>query len=280
VEIFQRLDAPVDLLRSVTEVAIVVAAAVAANIGLKVALRFAMRRAVRRAWHGQGRWVPRLPRGHDGSQGGQRRLQRADAAAHMVSRLAGLVIGGLAVLLISSLLGVDPVVMVSSAGFVGAGIAVGGQAIIKDWLTGLLVLLEDRYAIGDRVTLRVGGEDVTGAVESLNGAGVRLRLDDGSTWHVGHGAVDSVTNRSQQLVSQLIDLPDGVRERLDPNDIDRALSVASHDLGLTDVVLVADVLAEGGREHGQAGLTILASRPLNRRQHDLVSHRLTELGRR
>lgn len=275
------LDAPVDLLRSLAEVAIVIVAAVVANIGLKVALRFAMRRAVHRAWHGRGRWIPRLPRRHDGPNGSQRRVQRADAAAHMVSRLAGLAIGGLAVLVISALLGIDPVVMVSSAGFVGAGIAVGGQTIIKDWLTGLLVLLEDRYAIGDRVTLRVDGEDVTGMVESLNGAGVRLRLDDGSTWHVGHGAVDSVTNRSQQLVSQRIDLPDDVRDRLDPATVDRALDAASHDLGLTDVVLVADVLAEGGgRDRSEPGLTVYASRPLSRRQHDLVSDRLAELGRR
>lgn len=281
-EFFQRLDAPVDLLRALTEVAAVVLIAVIANIGLKILLRFIMRRAVHRAWQGQGqgRWVPRLPRRHDGPNGSQRRLQRADAAAHMISRLAGLVIGGLAVLLISALLGIDPVVMVSSAGFLGAGIAVGGQTIIKDWLTGVLVLLEDRYAIGDRVTLRVGGEDVTGMVESLNGAGVRLRLDDGSTWHVGHGAVETVTNRSQQLVSQVIDLPDGVRERLDPNAVDRVLSAASHDLGMTDVVLVADVLAEADRQQPDAGLTILASRPLSRRQHDLVSNRLAELDRR
>jgi len=277
--LLERLEASADLLRSLTEVAIVVVVAIAANVALKVTVRFVMRRAVHRAWQGEGRWNPRLPRRHDGARAGQRRLQRADAAAHMVSRLAGLVIAGLAVLLVSALLGIDPVVMVSSAGFVGAGIAVGGQAIIKDWLTGLLILLEDRYALGDRVTFRVGGEDVTGMVESLNGAGVRLRLDDGSTWHVGHGTVDSVINRSQQLVVQRIDLPPGVRARLDPATIDDALHAASHDVGLTDVVLVADVLAEADPERQEDALTIQASRPLSRRQQDLLSDRFTRLGR-
>ena len=195
----------------------------------------------------------------------------------MISRLTSLAIAALATLVISALLGIDPIVIVSSAGFVGAGIAVGGQTIIKDWLTGLLVLLEDRYAIGDRATLRVGDEDKIGTVESLNGAGVRRRLDNGSTWHVGHGSVETVTNHSQQLVRQRIDLPDGVRDRLDPSDIDHALHAASHDLGLTDVVLVADVLAEADRT---GPLMIQSSRPLSRRQQELVGKRLSELDRR
>ena len=275
--IVEGLDASAELLRSLTEVAVVIVVAMAASATIKVTLRFLMRRAVRRAWRGEGRWNPRLPRGHDGTHAGLRRLQRADAAAHMISRLTSLAIAALATLVISALLGIDPIVIVSSAGFVGAGIAVGGQTIIKDWLTGLLVLLEDRYAIGDRATLRVGDEDKIGTVESLNGAGVRLRLDNGSTWHVGHGSVETVTNHSQQLVRQRIDLPDGVRDRLDPSDIDHALHAASHDLGLTDVVLVADVLAEADRT---GPLMIQSSRPLSRRQQELVGKRLSELDRR
>ncbi len=273
--IIERLGGSAQLLTSLSIIVVVVATAILTTIGLRVGLRYLMRRAVHRAWQGQGRWVARLPRRHDGSRAVQRRLQRADAAAHMVHRLASMVIAGFTLLLVTALVGVDPVVLVSSAGFVGAGIAVGGQSIIKDWLTGLLVLLEDRYAIGDRTTMRVGDDDIVGIVESLHGAGLRLRLPDGATWHIGHGAIDSVINHSQQLVSQRIDVPLEVWDQLDPASIGHALSAASHDVGLTDVVLVADVSGEGHQEAG--GVTIQASRPLNRRQQEIVSARISEL---
>ncbi len=125
-------------------------------------------------------------------------MQRADATAKMVTRVMTLLIGGVAALTISHILGFDPLVLISSAGFVGAAIAIGGQSVIKDWLTGLMVLLEDRYADGDKVILSIGGNPVPGYVESINSTSVRIQLEDGSMWHAGHGSVESVTNLSQR----------------------------------------------------------------------------------
>ncbi len=56
------------------------------------------------------------------------------------------------------LLGVDLVFAISSAGFIGFAIALSGQDLIKDVLAGTRALLEDRYAVGDDVVLRVGGQ--------------------------------------------------------------------------------------------------------------------------
>lgn len=283
--LLDRVDGSADLLRTTTTVVIAVIAALALHGGLRLTVRYVLRRAVRQAWRGEGRWIARLPRPNDGSTTAPRRLQRADATAHMISRFGGLFITGVTTLYVSALLGVDPLVLISSAGFVGAGLAIGGQSFIKDWLGGLLVLLEDRYAIGDRVTLQVdGGHEAVGTVEALTAAGVRLRLCDGSTWYVGHGSVHAATNHSQQLISQRIELAPEVLERIDPAVVSTALEAATHDLGLTDVVLVADVVAKtpgpppGGATNGDhGGLTIQASRPLSARQQKLVQQKLSAL---
>ncbi len=270
--IFEDVDLS-DLVVRVAEVAIVLAGAVLLNALIGLGLRYFTRRAVRRALDGKGRWRLRLPRPDDGNDIELRRRQRADAAAHMLSRISSVGVAVVAILAISEVVGIDPVVLVSSAGFVGAGIAIGGQALIKDWLTGLLVLLEDRYAVGDRVSLRVAGEEFSGTVETISGAGVRLRLADGTTWHSGHGAVETVTNLSQQLVAQTLEVPSDVWAELDETMIGPELNAASHDLGLTGVLIAEEIAAEEDAE-GNATITFQASRQLSDRQRRVIARRI------
>lgn len=257
----------------VAEVTIVLAVTVLVNAGVKIGLRVLTRRQVRRALAGQGRWRLRLPRSNDGTDAELRRVQRADAAAHMLSRISTLIIAVIALLAISKLVGIDPVVLVSSAGFIGAGIAIGGQALIKDWLIGLLVLLEDRYAVGDAIEVQVGGEPVRGTVETMSGFGLRLRLPDGSTWHTGHGTIEAVTNLSQQLIPQTLEIPSDVWAELDETMIGPELNAASHDLGLTGILIAEEIAAEEDAA-GNATITFQASRQLNDRQRKVIARRI------
>ena len=187
-------DAPAQILQIVA----VAVLAIIVNSALGFTLQHVIRRAVRRAVRGKGRWRVRLPRTHEVPPAHTRRIQRADATAKMITRLATLFIIAAATLVISHIVGVDPLVLISSAGFIGAAIAIGGQSVIKDWLTGLMVLLEDRYADGDDVVLSVAGRDVEGTVASINSTSVRLQLADDSMLHVGHGSIETVNNRSQR----------------------------------------------------------------------------------
>lgn len=237
-------------------------------------LRTITRRRVRRALNGRGRWQPRLPRSYDGRAAEARRVQRADATAHMLSRISSLGVGAITAIIISRILGFNPVVFISSAGFIGAAIAFGGQSIIQDWLRGLLVLLEDRYAVGDRVSMRVAGEETVGTVEMFGGAGVRLRLDDGSTWHTGHATIEAVTNLSQRLVDQTITVPTNVWAELDDTLIGPELNAASHDLGLTDVLLLDDIVA-APQDDGTTAVTIKTTRQLTERQLEIVQDHIT-----
>ena len=255
------------------QVAIALAGFLVLNAAIGRLLRTLTRRRVRRALNGRGRWQARLPRPDDGRAAEERRVQRADAAAHMLSRLSSVVVGLVTAVVVSRILGFDPVVFVSSAGFVGVAIAFGGQSIIHDWLRGLLVLLEDRYAVGDRVSMRVTGEEVVGTVEMLGGAGVRLRLADGSTWHTGHASVEAVTNLSQQLIRQTVTVPTDVWAELDDTMIGPELNAASHDLGLTGVFLL-DEIAATPQQDGTTAVTIQTSKYLSDRQLRNVQARI------
>jgi small conductance mechanosensitive channel len=267
------LDVPFDLSK-IAGVAVVVAAAFLVNWAARLVMRQVVRRAVRQAIAGRGRWKMRLPRSHDAGTAEQRRLQRADAAAHMLSRITTVVVVLIAALIVTRIMGFDPVVLLSSAGFLGAGLAFGGQHVIKDWIVGLVVLVEDRYAVGDEITLTVGSNEISGTVETLGSTGVRIRLPDGPTWHGGHGSVEGVTNHSQQLIRHAVELPPDVWAELDHSSIGRELSAASHDLGLTDVLLVSDIAAEA-TSGGNTRVVFHASRPLTRRQQQMIAHRIT-----
>src|SRR6478736_207255 len=167
------------------------------------------RRAVRRAQRSQGSWRVRLDRLGDNGQ--------ADAVARMLGHTATVAIFAIAALASLALLGVSPVFAISSAGFVGFAIAISGQHVANDVIAGTRALLEDRYAAGDDVILRIGGAEVQGTVDLIGSASLRLRTVDGATWHAGHASIESVTNLSQLPAVSDIEIPVEAWERADAN---------------------------------------------------------------
>ncbi len=192
----------------------------------------------------------------------------------MLSRVTTVVVALVAAFVVTRILGIDPVVLLSSAGFLGAGLAFGGQHVVKDWIGGLVVLIEDRYAAGDEVTVTIGSNEVTGTVETLGSTGLRLRLANGAAWHCGHGSIDAVMNHSQQLVRHAVEVPPDVWAEMDQASIGHHLSAASHDLGMTDVLLLSDIAAEASSS-GNTRVIFHASRPLTRRQQQMIADRIT-----
>lgn len=275
--VFDGLEVPVDF-SQVVGVVVVVLVAVLVSWAARLALRYVVRRAVRQAIQGRGRWKVRVPRAHDNGRAEQRRLQRADAAAHMLSRITTVIVTLVAALVVTRVLGFDPVVLLSSAGFLGAGLAFGGQHVIKDWIAGLVVLIDDRYAAGDDITVVIGPNEISGTVETLGSTGVRLRLADGASWHGGHGSIDGVTNGSQQLVRHVVDVSADLWAEVDEQEVSERLNAASHDLGLTDVLLVSDLSAEAAAT-GHTRVAYHASRPLTKRQQQMIADRITGTSR-
>ena len=74
---------------------------------------------------------------------------------------------------------------VAAAGVIGLGISFGAQSLFKDMLTGLFILLEDQYAIGDNIEI----EALQGAVEDLTLRVTKLRDGDGTLYIVPNSQI-------------------------------------------------------------------------------------------
>ncbi|NBP42306.1 MAG: hypothetical protein EBU68_05925, partial [Actinobacteria bacterium] len=135
-----------------------------------------------------------------------RRRQRIDAATRMLHHFISLVAWIIALIAVFNILDLNAAFFLSSAGFLGAGLAVGGQHRVNDYLTGLAVLLEDRYGVGDEIEAELGWQKaIHGYVEHIGMVTTRLR-DGVSTVHIPHSALASVRNLSQEPVTTKLEM--------------------------------------------------------------------------
>jgi hypothetical protein len=207
----------------------------------RTVIRTMTRRAVRRAQRTDGTWRVRLDRLGDNGQADVRKRQRADSVAKMIGRVVTVIVFTVAAFAALEVMGVNLAFAISSAGFIGLALALSGQDLVKDFLAGTRALLEDRYAVGDDVVLRVGGTEVRGTVDLIGSASVRLRTPDGATWHAGHHAVEAVTNLSQLPAISDIEVPVEEWATADERAAVDRLAEASNDVGLTGVVFLRDI---------------------------------------
>ncbi|MFK8025004.1 MAG: mechanosensitive ion channel domain-containing protein [Ilumatobacter sp.] len=242
-----------------SETLLLIPLAVIASWSARRGIRACTRQAVLRAQRAErSSWRVRLDRLGDEGQSDARKRQRADAVARVIGHVVTAVIVAVAAIIGLNLLGVDAVFAISSAGFIGFAIALSAQDFVKDFLAGIRVLLEDRYAVGDVVTLSVAGTDVRGTVDLIGTASVRVRTAGGATWHAGHHVIESVTNESQLPAVTGIDVPIAEWSQADAEAAPGRLADASNDVGLTGVVFVRDIethASDGARSTAARGAT-------------------------
>jgi small conductance mechanosensitive channel len=113
------------------------------------------------------------------------------------------VILGVAVVLVLGELGVNLAPILASAGVIGVALAFGAQNLVKDFIAGIGIILEDQYGVGDVVDL---GE-ATGTVEAVGLRITRVRDSHGVVWYVRNGEVLRVGNKSQGFAQVVIDMP-------------------------------------------------------------------------
>ncbi|MEP6658394.1 MAG: mechanosensitive ion channel domain-containing protein [Acidimicrobiales bacterium] len=109
----------------------------------------------------------------------------------------------MALLAIISELGVNLGAFVAAATIIGGALAFGAQTIVRDFLAGIFVLVEDQYGVGDIVDLGLA----SGQVERVTLRSTRLRDDEGRVWHVPNGQVLRAGNLSQEWGQAVLDVP-------------------------------------------------------------------------
>ncbi len=127
-----------------------------------------------------------------------------------------LIIVTIAILTILDTLGAPLGAVMASAGIGGIALGFGAQSLVKDYLSGILMILEDQYGVGDIIDT---GE-VTGTVEDVGLRVTRLRDATGQVWYVRNGEISRVGNRSQGWSTASVDVPVAYDE-----DVVRVLAV-------------------------------------------------------
>jgi small-conductance mechanosensitive channel len=133
----------------------------------------------------------------------ERRHQRVRALGSILRSATSVTIFSIAGVVVLGDLGINLAPLLASAGVVGIAIGFGAQNLVRDYLTGVFMLLEDQYGVGDVIS--VG--DATGTVETVTLRITRLRDINGVVWHIRNGTIDEVGNQSQGWARAVVDFP-------------------------------------------------------------------------
>ncbi|QYG91447.1 mechanosensitive ion channel family protein [Iamia sp. SCSIO 61187] len=212
-----------------------------------------------------------------------RSAARAETISGVLKSVSSGVIYVFAFVYTLEVLGLNLGPLIAGAGVVGVALGFGAQSMVRDFLAGTFILLEDQYGVGDVVDL---GEAI-GTVEALNLRTTRLRDVNGTVWHVPNGEILRVGNQSQQWARAVLDIVVA-----HGTDVDAALKILKE--AADDVAgrpeMAADVLEEaevwGVEALTQMGVTlrlVIKTRPgsqwkvMRALRHD-IGHALAEAG--
>ena len=183
---FDCITRAVDLGRGLKVVCILVLAVLLARLGSRFAARSISTLATR------------SPLG----EGGPRSEQRATTLAGVAVSLIRILVWFIAGLLVLGALGVDLGPFLAGASIVGVALGFGAQSLVKDFLSGFFILVEDQYSVGDVITIA----DQTGTVEEVDLRTTRIRAVDGTVWFVPNGEIRKVGNAAKEWGRAIVDV--------------------------------------------------------------------------
>ncbi|MCU1539001.1 MAG: MscS Mechanosensitive ion channel [Humibacillus sp.] len=154
-----------------------------------------------------------------------RHVQRTQTMGALLRSISTLVIGGITALTVLSIVGIPLGPMLASASVGGVALAFGAQSLVKDFLSGVFMIVEDQYGVGDVIDT---GE-VVGTVENVSLRVTQLRDAGGMTWYVRNGEILRVGNKTQGWSTATVDVPIAYDQ-----DVERAIQV------IREVVTVMD----------------------------------------
>ena len=131
-----------------------------------------------------------------------RRQQRTETMGSLLKSVSTGLILAVVIVMVLAKLSIDIAPIIASAGIVGVALGFGAQNLVKDFLSGIFMILEDQYGVGDAVDL---GE-ASGTVEAVGLRVTRLRDVNGTVWYVRNGEILRVGNQSQNWARTVLDI--------------------------------------------------------------------------
>lgn len=160
----------------------------------------------------------------NGNTSTRRRVQRAVTMGSLLKSIVTSVVFVIVGFMAVAKLGYNIAPLIASAGIIGLALGFGAQSLVKDFLSGIFMIFEDQYGVGDSVNLG----DATGTVEAVSLRVTRVRDVDGTVWYVRNGEILRVGNQSQNWSRSVLDIAVGYKE--DISRVRRLLKEVAHEL--------------------------------------------------
>jgi len=157
-----------------------------------------------------------------------RRALRARTMGTLLKSIISAVVFTVLVNMVLAELGYNIAPILAGAGVLGVAVGFGSQSLVKDFLSGVFMLVEDQYGVGDVVDLG----SATGTVEAVSLRVTRLRDVDGTVWYVRNGEILRVGNMSQNWARTVLDIPVDYSEDL--VHVREVLTEVAHNLWIDD----------------------------------------------
>jgi small conductance mechanosensitive channel len=157
-----------------------------------------------------------------------RRVQRAQTMGSLLKSIVTGIVLAVTVTMVLAEVNINVAPIIASAGILGLALGFGAQSLVSDFLSGVFMIFEDQYGVGDVVDV---GE-ASGTVEAVSLRVTRLRDVNGTVWYVRNGEILRVGNMSQNWARTVLDV--GVAYSEDLARVRRVLQEVAHDLWVDD----------------------------------------------
>jgi small-conductance mechanosensitive channel len=136
-----------------------------------------------------------------------RRAQRIETIGVVLRSVATLVVWVTAGFFILDTFAINLGPLLAGAGFLGVAFGFGAQRLIQDFTSGLFMIVEDQFGVGDVINVGdIGGTIATGTVEGISLRTTRIRDVEGVLWYVPNGEMRRVANLSQKWARAVLDI--------------------------------------------------------------------------
>jgi len=146
----------------------------------------------------------------------ERHRQRVTTTGSLLRSVTSIVVFSLALLTVMGVVGVPLAPLIASAGVGGVALGFGAQSLVRDFLSGIFMIVEDQYGVGDVVDTG----NLVGTVEDVSLRITRLRDGSGVVWYVRNGEILRLGNHTQGSSAASVDVPIPLGE-----DADRVIEI-------------------------------------------------------
>ncbi len=139
------------------------------------------------------------------------REKQAATLGKVIRNITRILVWGVAVMMVLKELGIDIGPILAGVGLMGLAVGFGAQSLVKDFIAGMFVLIENQYNVGDVVQ----AAGASGLVEKITLRATTLRDYEGNVHIIPNGTIDVVTNKTRQWSRFVLDIGVAYKESVD-----------------------------------------------------------------